>query len=68
MTFWPAEFVPVARNVREYTPGPSVPPLTETLTAWLVPWLSVMVDGLTLTAPMPGGRTPFAAAPPSTSG
>ena len=31
----------------------------------LVPLLRVMLDGLTLTAPMPDGMTPAASAPPS---
>ena len=35
VTGWPAEFVPVTRSVSEYTPGPSVPPLTDTVAAWL---------------------------------
>jgi hypothetical protein len=39
--------------------------LTVTVAVVDVPWLSVMVDGLTLTDPMPEGMTPFASAPPS---
>jgi hypothetical protein len=66
VTGCPAEFVPVTRSVSEYTPGPRVPPLTETVTFWLVPLLRVTVDGLTLTVPIPAGRTPFEFAPPST--
>ena len=65
VTFWPAEFVPVARIVSGYSPGPSVPPLIETLTVWLSPLLRVKLDGLTLTAPSPTGSTPFDCGPPS---
>jgi hypothetical protein len=57
--------VPVARTVSGYSPGPSVPPLTDTVTAWLPFLLSTKLLGLTLTGPIPAGRTPFACGPPS---
>ena len=45
VTGWPDEFVPVTRSVRGYSPGPSVPPLTETVTVCDVPLFEGEVEG-----------------------
>src|SRR6476469_9609498 len=66
VTGCPAEFVPVARIVSGYSPGPSDPPLIETLIVWVSPFARVKLDGVTVTAPSPTGSTPLAAGPPST--
>src|SRR5947207_2185272 len=62
----PLKFVPVARRTRLYSPGPSEPPLTLTVTFWLF-WALVreIDEGLTLTAPIPAGSTPPSATLPS---
>src|SRR6266550_2520176 len=46
VTTWPSELVPVARIVSGYSPGPSDPPLIDTLIVWVMPLLRVIVWGL----------------------
>src|SRR3954470_9461584 len=66
VTTCPALFVPVARTVSGYSPGPSDPPLIEIVAERLPLDVRLNVLGLMLTAPMPLGRTPFDCGPPST--
>ena len=65
VTVWPARFVPVARIVSWYSPGPRVPPLMETATAWLPFLLSVKDEGVSDADPIPEGSAPFRSGPPS---
>src|SRR5215210_7970898 len=64
VTTWPALLVPVARTVRGYSPGASVPPLM-VMVAVRVPLLARFTVGVMLTAPIPDGSTPFDCGPPS---
>src|SRR4051794_11213391 len=66
VTTWPALFVPVARTVSGYSPGPSDPPLIEIVADRLPLEARLSVLGLMLTEPMPDGRTPLDCGPPST--
>src|SRR5437667_3507699 len=61
VTTWPSELVPVARIVSGYSPGPSDPPLIDTLIVWVMPLLRGKLDGVRLVAPMPVGSTPLTA-------
>ena len=58
--------MPVARTVIRYSPGLRLPPLMVTVVDRLPLLDRLSVDGLTLIAPIPGGRTPLSCGPPST--
>src|SRR5437870_4698875 len=66
VTTWPELFVPVARTVIRYSPGLRLPPLMVTVVDRLPLLDRLSVDGLTLIAPIPAGRTPLSWGLPST--